>query len=177
VVLYSQFNLGLAFFASFIFVAALIVVSFVDLDVRIIPNEISLPGIVLGLLFSIVARYLIEDPSEVIPSPLSSLVGILIGGGFLIAVGWVYEVCRGMEGMGGGDVKLFAMIGAFLGAQSLFMTLILASLGGSIIGLAIILIKRAGRHYPIPFGPFLCVGALLYLLFGRGFPQLYFLPG
>jgi len=85
--LYYEFGLGLAFVVSFVFVAALIVVSFIDLDVRIIPDEISLPGIVLGLLFSIIARYLINDPFEVIPSPLSSLLGVLIGGGFLLAVG------------------------------------------------------------------------------------------
>jgi len=175
--LYYEFGLGLAFVVSFVFVAALIVVSFIDLYVRIIPDEISLPGIVLGLLFSIIARYLINDPFEVIPSPLSSLLGVLIGGGFLLAVGWAYEACTGIEGMGGGDIKLFAMIGAFLGAQSLLVTLILASLGGSAIGLTVILVKRVGRRYPIPFGPFLCLGALLYLFFGRELLQLYPLPG
>ena len=115
VALHYQFGLSLAFLVSFIFVAALIVISFIDLDVRIVPDVISLPGIVAGLVFSVVARYVINDPFELIPSPLSALIGILVGGGFLLALAWAYEAFTGVEGMGGGDIKLLAMIGAFLG--------------------------------------------------------------
>ncbi|HMF45357.1 MAG TPA: prepilin peptidase, partial [Candidatus Udaeobacter sp.] len=86
--LYYQFGFSLGFLVSFIFVAALIVISFIDLDVRIVPDVISLPGIVAGLLFSVVARYLVSDPSEMIPSPLSALIGVLVGGGFLLALAW-----------------------------------------------------------------------------------------
>ncbi len=75
VALYYQFGSSLAFLVSFIFVAALIVISFIDLDVRIVPDVISLPGIVAGLLFSVVARYVINDPFELIPSPLNALIG------------------------------------------------------------------------------------------------------
>jgi leader peptidase (prepilin peptidase)/N-methyltransferase len=176
VALFYKFGLGPAFFSGFIFVVALIVISFIDLDVMIIPDVISLPGIVLGLVFSVVGRYVLEDPFEVIPSPLSSLSGLLVGGGFLLAVGWIYEVFTKVEGMGGGDIKLFAMIGAFLGWQSLLATLLFASLGGAAIGLTVMLVKGVGRRYPIPFGPFLCLGALLHLFFGKELAALYLYP-
>src|SRR5262249_60232315 len=78
VALYGQFGFSLAFLVSFVFVAALIVISFIDLDVRIVPDVISLPGIVAGLLFSVVARYVIDDPFELIPSPLNALIGVLV---------------------------------------------------------------------------------------------------
>jgi len=176
VALFYKFGLGPAFFSSFIFVAALIVISFIDLDVMIIPDVISLPGIVLGLVFSLAGPYVMDDPFEIIPSPLSSLIGLLAGGGFLLAVGWIYEVFTKVEGMGGGDIKLFAMIGAFLGWQSLLATLLFASLGGAAIGLTVMLVKGVGRRYPIPFGPFLCLGALLHLVFGQQLAAFYLSP-
>jgi leader peptidase (prepilin peptidase)/N-methyltransferase len=174
VALYYQFGLGLAFFTAFIFVAALIVISFIDLDVRIVPDAISLPGIVAGVLFSIAARYLVSDPSEVIPTPFGALLGILTGGGFLFAVAWIYERLTGIEGMGGGDIKLLAMIGAFLGWQSIPFTIFLASLTGSVVGLGVMLATGAGRRLALPFAPFLCVGAMLHLFFGRELVAFYF---
>jgi leader peptidase (prepilin peptidase)/N-methyltransferase len=173
--LYARFGLGLAFLVGFVLVAALIVISFIDLAVMIVPDVISLPGIVLGLIFSLAGRYVIDDPYDFIPSPLSSLIGLLIGGGFLWAVGWVYEAFTKVEGMGGGDVKLLAMIGAFLGWQSIPATLFLASVSGSVIGLTVMLVKRVGRRYPIPFAPFLCLGSLMYIFFGKELIALYYL--
>jgi leader peptidase (prepilin peptidase) / N-methyltransferase len=174
VALYYQFGFSLAFIVSLIFVAALIVISFIDLDVRIVPDVISLPGIVAGLLFSVVARYGINDPFELIPSPLSALIGVLAGGGFLLALAWAYEAFTGVEGMGGGDIKLLAMIGAFLGWTSIPFTLFFASLTGSVIGLGFMIAKGVGRRFALPFAPFLCLGALLYLLFGQDLIQFYF---
>jgi leader peptidase (prepilin peptidase)/N-methyltransferase len=171
--LYDQFGLSLAFLVSFIFVAALIVISFIDLDVRIVPDVISLPGIVAGLLFSVVARYFISDPFELIPSPLSALIGVVVGGGFLLALAWGYEAFTGVEGMGGGDIKLLAMIGAFLGWTAIPFTLFFASLTGSVIGLGLMIGKGVGRRFALPFAPFLCLGALLYLLFGQNLIQFY----
>jgi leader peptidase (prepilin peptidase)/N-methyltransferase len=176
VALYHEFGLSLAFFVGVIFVAALIVISFIDLAVRIVPDVISLPGIVVGLLFSLVARYLIHDPSALVPSPLSALLGVLIGGGFLLALAWAYEAFTGVEGMGGGDIKLLAMIGAFLGWPSIPVTLFLSSLSGSIIGISAMLIKGVGRKYALPFAPFLCLGAVLYLFFGRELIDFYISP-
>ena len=174
--LFYKFGLGPAFFFSFIFVAALIAISFIDLDAMIIPDVISLPGIVLRLMVSVAGLYLFDEPVGIIPSPLSSLIGLLAGGGFLWAVGWIYEMFTKVEGMGGGDIKLFAMIGAFLGWQSLLGTLLFASLGGSVIGLTVMLVKGVGRRHPIPFGPFLCLGALLYLFFGKELAAFYLYP-
>jgi leader peptidase (prepilin peptidase) / N-methyltransferase len=176
VTLYYEFGLGLAFFVGFIFVAALIVISFIDLDVRIVPDVISLPGIVAGLLFSVIARYAVGDPTGFLPSPFSAVLGALIGGGFLLALAWAYEFFTGVEGMGGGDVKLLAMIGAFLGWPSIPFTLFAASLIGSIVGLAFMVTKGVGRRFALPFAPFLCAGALLYLFFNQELTYLYFPP-
>jgi leader peptidase (prepilin peptidase)/N-methyltransferase len=173
VLLLYQFGLGLAFVVGFIFIAALIVISFIDLDVRIVPDVISLPGIVVGILFSVIGRYVISDPFDIVPTPLGALMGVLAGGGFLLAVAWIYEKFTGVEGMGGGDIKLLAMIGAFLGWPSIPLTLFFSSLGGSIIGLSIMLVKGVDRRYALPFAPFLCLGALVYLFFGREIIDFY----
>lgn len=173
--LYYQFGLGLAFLVGFVFVAALIVISFIDFDVRIVPDVISLPGIAVGLFFSVVGRYLISDPLDLVPTPISALIGAVAGGGFLLAVAWLYERVTGVEGMGGGDIKLLAMIGAFLGWPSIPLTLFFSSLGGSIIGLILMLRKGVGGKYALPFAPFLCFGALFHLFFGKQV-MLFYLP-
>ena len=176
VLLFYQFGLGLPFVVEFVFVAALIVISFIDLDVRIVPDVISLPGIVIGLLFSVIGHYLIRDPLHVVPTPLSAFIGVLVGGGFLLAVAWIYEKFTGVEGMGGGDIKLLAMIGAFLGWPSIPLTLFFSSLSGSVVGLTIMLAKGVDRRYALPFAPFLCLGALVYLFFGREIIDYYVPP-
>ncbi len=174
--LFERFGLSFSFFVGFLFVAALIVISFIDLDVRIVPDVISLPGIVIGLLFSVIGHYFLRDSLDVVPTPLGSLAGVLAGGGFLLAVAWIYEKFTGVEGMGGGDIKLLAMIGAFLGWPSIPLTLFFSSLGGSIIGVSIMLVKGVDRRYALPFAPFLCLGALVYLFFGREIIDFYVLP-
>lgn len=173
-ILYYEFGFGIAFFVGFVLIAALIVISFIDLDVRIVPDIISLPGIALGLLISLIARYLIDDPTGMVPSPFSALLGVLMGGGFLLALAWAYEFFTGVEGMGGGDIKLLAMIGAFLGWPSIPFTLFAASLTGSIVGLSFMITQGVGRRFALPFAPFLCVGALLYLFFSQELAYLYF---
>jgi leader peptidase (prepilin peptidase)/N-methyltransferase len=176
VTLLHRFGLSLAFVGGFVFVAALIVISFVDLDVRIVPDVISLPGILLGFLISVVAHYWLGDSLFVIPSPVSSLLGILIGGGSFLLMAWAYHFFTGVEGMGGGDVKLLAMIGAFLGWPSIPVTIFFASLGGSVVGLTLMLGKGVGGKHALPFAPFLCIGALLHLFFGDAVIGWY-LPG
>lgn len=175
--LFLRFGLGFVFFACFVFVAALVVISFIDLDVRIVPDVISLPGIVLGLILSVVGYFAIGGASSIVPSPFSSLVGILAGGGFLFATAWIYEKITGVEGMGGGDIKLLAMIGAFLGWPSIPITLFFASLVGSVVGLTCMLITGAGRRLALPFAPFLCAGALLFIFFGEELIRFYLPPG
>jgi leader peptidase (prepilin peptidase)/N-methyltransferase len=169
------FHLGpsLGFLVNLIFVAALIVISFIDLDVRIVPDVISLPGVGLGLLASFLQYPWPADPLSIPPSPLNSLIGILAGVGFLLLVAWLYELFTGTEGMGGGDVKLLAMIGAFLGWPAIPLTLFFASLTGSVIGVFLMVRAGAGGKYALPFAPFLCLGAVIYLFFGREVVHFY----
>ena len=157
-------SLEYVFFLAF--GAALIAITFIDLRHKIIPDTLSLPGIAVGFAFSLL-------PS----SPLSwtdSLIGIALGGGFLLLVGIAFEKITGREGMGMGDVKMLAMIGAWMGWKSLLFIILLASLAGSIIGGAMLLLSRQGARARIPFGPFLALGTLLYFFFGSELTRWYF---
>ena len=174
--LFLWFGLTFSFAVSFVFVAALIVISFIDLDVRIVPDVISLPGIVLGLVFSTASYFFFNDEPGIIPTPISSLIGILAGGGFLLATAWLYEKFTGVEGMGGGDIKLLAMIGAFLGWPAIPVTLFIASLLGSVVGITCMVLTGAGRRLALPFAPFLCSGALAYLFYANQIIDLYLPP-
>jgi leader peptidase (prepilin peptidase)/N-methyltransferase len=173
VALFREFGLGFTFAVSFVFVAALLVISFIDLAERIVPDVVSLPGIVAGLAVSIINWYFAFDSHSVIPSPVSSALGVLIGGGLLLSVAWAYQSLTGVEGMGGGDVKLLAMIGAFLGWPSVPIALFFASVSGSVIGLALMLKTRSDGKYAIPFAPFLCMGAVFHLFFGQTVISFY----
>ena len=171
--LYHRFGFGFEFVVGFVLVAGLVVISFIDLDVRIVPDAISLPGIVLGFFFSLVGYFFLGAKDEVIPTPVSSLIGILVGGGFLLATAWLYEKFTGVEGMGGGDIKLLAMIGAFLGWPSVPVALFIASVLGSVIGLICMALTGAGRRLALPFAPFLCSGAIIHLFFSNEIIQFY----
>ena len=147
-----------AFFVLFLFCSSLVVITFIDLDHQIIPDEISLTGIVIGLLCSFFLPWL---------GWLNSLLGILLGGGSLLLVAYSYQWLTGKEGMGGGDIKLLAMMGAFLGWKAVPFIIFASSLVGSLIGVALILIRKKDSKLAIPFGPFLAFGALLYIFCGR----------
>lgn len=144
----------------FIFVAALLVVTFIDIDHRIIPDVISLPGIPIGFLASFALMQ---------PNWIGSLLGIIIGGGSLLAIAWAYQLFTGKDGMGGGDIKLLAMIGAVIGWKGVLFTIMASSFIGTVAGLAAMLKAQKGLKMALPFGPFLAIGAILYLFFG---PQL-----
>jgi leader peptidase (prepilin peptidase) / N-methyltransferase len=173
VILFLRFGLTPAFFIYLVFAAAMVVISFIDLELQIIPDVISLPGIAVGLLASLLHYPWPQDHLSLPPSPLDSLLGILSGGGMLFLVAWLYERATGVEGMGGGDIKLLAMIGAFLGWPGVPLSLFFASLIGSMTGLIWMAITRSGLRLKIPFGPFLCLGALFYLFFGRTLVEAY----
>lgn len=168
---WAQCGPGLRGLGMFFFACALLVVTYVDLDHRIIPNLVTLPGIVVGLALAFVA------PPPGAGGPLTSLVdsllGLLVGGGILWTVAWSYELLAGREGMGGGDIKLLAMIGTFLGWKSVLLTLLLASFIGSFIGIAIMVARREDTRLAIPFGPFLAMGALVALFFGSSLVSWY----
>jgi leader peptidase (prepilin peptidase)/N-methyltransferase len=146
-----------------IFGCALIVLFAIDLEHQLLPNAITLPGIVVGFVFSFFTP----------PGWISSLVGIVAGGGSLYLIAETYYRLRHEEGLGMGDVKMLAMIGAFLGWRLTLVTLMMASLAGSIIGLGIIASKRGDMRYALPFGTFLALGAGLSAAVGQPLVDWY----
>lgn len=141
----------------FIFCAALLAIIWIDIHHQIIPDKISLPGIVLGFLFSFINPYVTWQ---------SSLIGLIAGGGVLYAIAGLYYLVQKQQGMGGGDIKLLAMIGAFLGWQSLLFIIFFSSFTGSIVGIAAMIRQRQGGKARLPFGPFLAISAIIFLFFG-----------
>ena len=139
-----------------LFVSLLVVITYIDFDHQLIPNVISLPGILFGFLFALFVLPL---------TWVDSLLGVLLGGGFLWAVAAGYRLLMGAEGMGMGDVKLLAMIGAFLGWQAVLPVVFLGSVAGTVVGVPFMLLKGKDGKLAIPFGPFLSLGAILYLFF------------
>ncbi len=155
--LFLKFGISLNFLVYFIFTAVLIVITFIDIDHQIIPDCISLPGIPL---FFLAAVFVIGLPW------LEALIGLLAGGGVLLAIALGYELLTKREGMGGGDIKLLAMIGGFLGWKSLIFVLLFSSLSGAVIGIAAMIIKKQDTKYAVPFGPFLSLAAVAYIFWG-----------
>ncbi|MGZ3704428.1 MAG: prepilin peptidase [Bdellovibrionota bacterium] len=150
---------------QFWFMAALVACTFIDIDHWILPDKITLPGIVVGFASSLV-----------IPeySWIESLGGIAVGGGILYGVAWAYKTFAHKDGLGGGDIKFLAMIGAFLGAKGALATLILSSFLGSILGIFLIVLRGKKGGTAIQFGPFLALGALAAFFFGEPLWQWYF---
>ena len=159
-----KFQLSIAAAGYFLFSAALLVVIVIDIHHQIIPDVISLPGIILGVLFSLVSDTVTWQ---------SSLIGLLAGGGVLYAVAYFYFLLRKVDGMGGGDIKLLAMIGAWLGWQSLPFVIFASSFSGSIVGLIAMFYQKKGGRTRIPFGPFLSLSALIYTFYSEKILYLF----
>ena len=162
--LLTRFGISWSYLFYFSFIASLIVITVIDLYHQIIPDVISLPGIGVGLI----ASFILPQPTF-----LNSLIGVLLGGGSLFLVATFYHWLFKREGMGGGDVKLLAMIGAFLGWKAVILTILLGSLVGSVIGVIVMVIKGKDFKYAIPFGPFLSLGAALSLFYGENLIRWY----
>ncbi len=154
--MYNRFGISFELFFYFLFLAALLVIIFIDIHHQIIPDVISLPGIIIGFGGSFF------NP---LVSWQQSSLGILIGGGILYAIAFGYYLLTKRDGMGGGDIKLLAMIGAFLGWQSLLYVVFASSLAGSVVGIAAMFKQGKGGQTRIPFGPFLALSAMSYLFF------------
>ena len=163
-VLFLKFHFSPTFFVLFLFCMALVVITFIDLEHQIIPDSISLPGIVVGFLSSFFLPWL---------SWQSSLIGIVAGGGSLLLVAYGYQLLTKKEGMGGGDIKLLAMMGAFLGWRAIPFIIFTSSLFGSVVGLTLMAIRKKDSQLPIPFGPFLAFGAILFIFYGRQLIEWY----
>lgn len=144
--------------------SALIVITGTDLSHTMIPDAVTLPGIVVGLLCA----------TMILPlGLLNSLLGVALGGGILWALAWVSPYIFGKEGMGGGDIKLMAMVGAFIGWQPVLLAIMIGSFLGSLVGVGLIAIGIMRRDQYIPFGPFLAAGSLLALLFHQPLLEWY----
>jgi leader peptidase (prepilin peptidase)/N-methyltransferase len=154
---YLRFGLTIETLIYYVFIAALLVVTFIDLDHRIIPDAITLPGIPICFAASFALPAITYK---------DALFGILIGGGSLFLVAWVYTILTKKEGMGGGDIKLLAMMGAIVGWQGVLFTIFVASLVGTLAGFAVMLQSRKGMKLAVPFGPFLSIGSITYIFFG-----------
>lgn len=164
---FLKFGLHLESLIYYVYIVALITVTFIDIDHRIIPDRITLPGIPLffAASFGLPAVTYVE-----------SLLGVLVGGGSLLLVAWVYSLVTKKEGMGGGDIKLLAMIGAVIGWQGVLFTIFVASLTGTLAGVAAMLQAgktENGMKLKVPFGPFLSIGGILYIFFGTELIRWY----
>jgi leader peptidase (prepilin peptidase)/N-methyltransferase len=148
--------LGPLVVSRLLLVSILIALFGIDLEHQILPNSITLPAIVIGLLLSFIAP----------PGFRDALIGTLLGAGILYAIAGAYYLWRREEGMGMGDVKMLAMIGAFLGWKAVLVTLVLSSFSGAIIGVMLMSLQRGGMKLALPFGTFLAIGALIAMFIG-----------
>jgi leader peptidase (prepilin peptidase)/N-methyltransferase len=183
--LYLKFGLTLEWGIYLAFCSALIVLALIDVDHRILPDIITLNGIWIGIIASIVLAQADGFVSRIIhwtginvANPhllalIGSLAGLIAGGGLLWAVGEAFLRIRGIEGMGFGDVKMMAMVGAFLGAPLTMFTIMLGSLIGSVIGLVLVRFGGKTREYELPFGTFLSIAAIVAVLYGNDLIELY----
>jgi leader peptidase (prepilin peptidase) / N-methyltransferase len=154
-----RFDLSLALLGAALFTWALIALTMIDVDHQLLPDDITLPLLWLGLLFNLDSTY-----ASIADAVLGAIVGYLS----LWSIYHVFKLVTGKEGMGYGDFKLLAALGAWLGWQMLPEVILMSSLVGAICGLALMLVKRRGREIPIPFGPYLAVAGWLALLWGDG---------
>lgn len=181
--LYNRYGLGYEFFFYALLIANLIIATFVDIKHRIIPDEISIGGLILGFILNSVRGVNLKPLSFAFEPMMSSLLGIIIGGGIIYATGLLFDIVyfkilkhppiQGeTESMGGGDVKLLAMIGAFLGWQKALVTFLVAPFFGAAVGI-INLITR--KDHTIPYGPFLSLAAIIAIIWSDKIIALLFL--
>jgi leader peptidase (prepilin peptidase)/N-methyltransferase len=155
--LYFHFSISLHFFAACLFVSALIALGFIDYKHQILPDEITLPGIVLAVVYSFFRADI---------TLTGALIGAVVGAGILLFIYIVYFILRRKEGLGMGDVTMMLMVGAFLGWKQTLLTLVLASLGGALLGIGLVLFTKKGAQHALPFGTFLAPAAFVSLLYG-----------
>lgn len=160
-----HFGLTLEGLIYFVFISSLIVMTFIDIDHRIIPDVITLPGILIGLIASFALPTMgFKD----------AIIGMLVGGGSLWVVAWVYYLLTRKDGMGGGDIKLLAMMGTIIGLKGVIFTIFISSAVGTLVGVTLMIIKGKNMKFAVPFGPFLSIGAITYIFFGHEIIRAYF---
>jgi len=157
-ILYYHFSLSVHFFTSAFFVSALIALGFIDFTHQILPDEITLPGVILALFYAAFRPDL---------KLIQALMGVVVGAGILLLIYGAYYLLRKKEGLGLGDVAMMLMIGAYLGWRQTLLTLILASLLGALVGVFFILYKKKTFQFALPFGAFLAAAAFVSLIWGE----------
>ena len=162
---YLKFGISLEGLIYYAMVVSLLIITYIDLDYQIIPDVISLPGIPIGFLASFALPAL---------NYKESILGIVIGGGSLYLIAWSYHLLTKKEGMGGGDIKLLAMIGAVVGWKGVLFTIFVASVVGTVSGVLVMLRQKQDLKLAVPFGPFLSIGASSYIFFGSSLIPWYF---
>jgi leader peptidase (prepilin peptidase)/N-methyltransferase len=159
-----KWGLSVQALGALLLVWTLIALAFIDLDTTLLPDRLTLPLLWLGLLFNLNGHF---------TSLSDAVIGAIAGYGILWSVYWLFKLVTGKDGMGYGDFKLLAAIGAWLGWQLLPVTLLLSSVVGATIGIAMIVLVKHDRRVPIPFGPYLAGGGLVALFFGADLTQAY----
>ena len=159
-----RYGLGSALFGALIFTWAMLALAFIDLDTFYLPDSITLPLLWAGLLFNTGATF---------TDLRSAVIGAAAGYLALWSVFWAYKLATGKEGMGYGDFKLLAAIGAWLGWKMLPLVILLSSVVGAVIGIALIVFAKHAREKPIPFGPYLAVAGLIALFWGEQINRRY----
>ena len=159
-----HFGFGLAAVAALLLVWGLLALTFIDADTQLLPDDITLPLLWLGLLLNLSATF---------TDLHSAVIGAVVGYLALWSVYWAFKLITGKEGMGHGDFKLLAALGAWMGWQMLPLIILLSSLVGAVVGITLIVVARHGRNVPIPFGPYLAGGGLIALLWGQTLTQNY----
>ncbi|MHC2994420.1 MAG: prepilin peptidase [Candidatus Atribacteria bacterium] len=158
ILMFLIYGLTLQSLIYIILASAVIIIAFIDLNEQIVPDIISLPGIGAGLILSFFVPYI---------SFINSVLGVLVGGGIILIIGLVGSVIFKKEAIGGGDVKLAAMIGAFLGWRYIIISLFLGFFLGALAGILLVLSKIKSREDMIPFGPFIALGSIITILWGE----------
>jgi leader peptidase (prepilin peptidase)/N-methyltransferase len=159
-----HFGFGLAGLAAILFIWAIIALTCIDLDTQLLPDNITMPLLWLGLLFNL---------SNTFTSLSNAVVGAICGYLILWSVYWMFKLVTGKEGMGYGDFKFLAAIGAWLGWQMLPLVILLSSVVGAVVGITLIVAVKRGKDIPIPFGPYLAGGGLIALFWGTQLTQSY----
>jgi len=157
-IIYLTYGLSIQSLIYIILSSALIIIAFIDLNEQIVPDVISLPGITIGFILGFLVPYI---------SFINSALGVVVGGGIILIIGLAGSVIFKKEAMGGGDVKLAAMIGAFLGWRYIIISLFLGFFLGALAGVILIISKIKSREDTVPFGPFIVLGSFITLLWGE----------
>lgn len=177
--LYTRYGFTIDFIFYSLLAFALIAITFIDLEHMIIPNIITFPGIAAGVFFSMIKTEwsLMPDILKAIDLSniagiissvpvFSSVFGMILGGGILFSIAYVYQLLRKVEGMGMGDVKLLAMLGAFLGPGGVVFIIFVSSLLGTLVGITLMIRNKGDLKYAIPYGPFLSLAAIIFMFTG-----------